>query len=110
MRCPPFTGTWWYGLTTAIGRRKDRLRQTGGYNGKPSIHGQRVTWQQFQEHNESAIVLLDFDAGQQTIIGDGGRGRSLQLISEDYVVWAVAEPCDVLGIRSRQGSERLVRL
>ena len=78
------------------------LTQTGGYNGRPSIHGQRVTWQQFREHNESTIVLLDLDDSQQTIIGDGGRGRSRQLISEDYLVWAVAEPCDVLGISLRK--------
>ena len=74
------------------------LTQTGGYHGRPSIHGQRVTWQQFQERNESTIVLLDLDTGEQTIIGDGGRGGSSPMISEDYVVWTVAEPCDVLGI------------
>ena len=73
------------------------LTQTSGYNGRPSIHGQRVTWQQFQERNESAIVLLDLETGEQTIIGEGGRGGSSPLISEDYVVWAVAEPCDVFG-------------
>ena len=44
------------------------------------------------------MLSLDLDASQQTITGDGGRGRSRQLISEDYVVWAVAEPCDVLRI------------
>ena len=73
------------------------LTQTGGYNGRPSVHGQRVTWQHFQERNESAIVLLDLETGEQTIIGEGGRGGSSPLISEDYVVWAVAEPCDVFG-------------
>ena len=70
------------------------LVETGGYNGRPSIHGQRVTWQQFQEGNESAIVLLDLETGEQRIIGGAGRGGSSPLISEDYVVWAVAEPCD----------------
>ena len=74
------------------------LVATGGYNGRPSIHGQRVTWQQFQERNESTIVLLDLETGEQTIIGDGGRSPSSPMISEDYVVWAVAEPCDVFTI------------
>ena len=94
--CPdnPFD-IYLYNLKTAEERP---LTQTGDYNGRPSIHGQRVTWQQFQERNESTIVLLDLETGEQTIIGDGGRGRSSPLISEDYVVWAVAEPCDVFGI------------
>ena len=74
------------------------LTQTSGYNGRPSIHGQRVAWQQFQEGDESVIVLLDLETGEQKIIGDGGRGGSSPLISEDHVVWAVAEPCDVFGI------------
>ena len=65
---------------------------------RKAIHGQQVTWQQFRERNESTIVLLDIETGEQTIIGDGGRRASSPLISEDYVVWAVTEPCDVLGI------------
>ena len=94
--CPdnPFD-IYWYNLKTGEERP---LTQTSGYNGRPSIHGQRVTWQQFQERNESAIVLMDLETGEQTIIGEGGRGWSSPLISEDYVVWAVAEPCDVFGI------------
>ena len=47
-----------YNLKTAEERP---LAETGGYNGWPSIHGQRVTWQRFQERNESAIVLLDLE-------------------------------------------------
>ena len=84
-----------YNLKTAEERP---LVETGGHNGRPSIHGQRVTWQQFQERDESVILLLDLETGEQTIIGDGGRGRSSPMISEDHVVWAVAEPCDVFGI------------
>ena len=74
------------------------LTQTSGYNGPPSVHGQRVTWEQFREGGGSVIVLLDLETGEQTIIRDGGRGGSNPLISEDYVVWAVAEPCDVFTI------------
>ena len=84
-----------YNLKTAEERPP---AETGGYNGWPSIHGHRVTWQRFQERNESAIVLLNLETGEQTIIGDGGRGGSGPLISEHYVVWAVAEPCDVFTI------------
>ena len=90
--CP--ADVYLYDLKTAEERP---LTQSGGYNGPPSIHGQRVTWQQFRERNESTIVLLDLETGEQSIIGDGGRGRSSPLISEDYLVWAVSGPCDVFG-------------
>ena len=94
--CPdnPFD-IYLYNLKTAEERP---LTQTGGYNGRPSIHGHRVTWQQFQERDESVVVLLDLETGEQTFIGDAGRGGSSPLISEDYVVWAVAEPCDMFTI------------
>ena len=50
-----------YNLKTAEERP---LVETGGHNGRPSIHGQRVTWQQFQERDESVIVLLDLETGE----------------------------------------------
>ena len=84
-----------YKLKTAKERPLAEIR---GHNGRPSIHGQRMTWQQFQEDDESVIVLLDLETGEQTIIGDGGCGGSSPVISKDYVDWAVAEPCDVFGI------------
>lgn len=69
----------------------------------PSIHGQRVTCQQFREDEESVIVRLDLETGGQTINGDDGHGGSSPLISEDHVVWAVAEPCGVFGIPPGKG-------
>ena len=83
-----------YNLETAEERP---LAETGGHNGRPSIHGQRITWQQFQERNESTIVLLDLDTGEQSIIAGGGGIGSRPLISEDYLVWAARETCDVFG-------------
>lgn len=71
------------------------LVETGDHNGPPSIHGERVTWQQFGAPGESAIVLLDLGTGEQTILGTGGRGEARPLISEDHAIWTVKETCDV---------------
>lgn len=89
-----------YNLETAEGKP---LVETGGYNGMPSIHGQLVAWQQFQDGAESAIVLLGLSTGVQRVIGGAGRGESRPLISDGYVVWAVKETCDVSGLPRSKG-------
>ena len=72
------------------------LVETGYYNGPPSIHGQLVVWQQFRGAGQSVIVLLDLSTGMRQIIGTGGRGGSIPFVSDEYVVWAVHETCDVI--------------
>ena len=83
--------------------------ESGGNNGRPSIYGELVTWQQFQEGGESDILLLNLGTGEQEVIGAGGRHESRPLISQDYVIWTVGETCDVGGFleaKSRPGCTR----
>ena len=81
-----------YNLATA---EEKPLVESGGHNGRPSIYGELVTWQQFQEGGESDILLLNLGTGEQEVIGAGGRHESRPLISQDYVIWTVGETCDV---------------
>ena len=73
--------------------------ETGDYNVAPFIHGGLVVWQRFRAEGGSDIVLLDLGAGEQKVIGAGGRRESRPLISENHVIWRVAETCDVGGFR-----------
>ncbi len=83
-----------YNLAT---EEKQPLVETGEHNVNPSIHGGLLVWQRFRGENESDIVLLDLGTGEQKVIGAGGRTESRPLISKDYVIWRVAETCDVGG-------------
>ena len=74
------------------------LVETGDYNWLPSIHGELVVWQRFRDEGESDIVLLDLGTGVQEVIGAGGRSEAGPSISEDHVIWAVRETCDVVGL------------
>ena len=85
-----------YNLAT---KGKKSLVQTGDHNVGPSIYGELVVWQRFREEGESDIVLLDLVTGEQKVIGAGGRRESRPSISEGYVIWRVAETCDVGGFR-----------
>ncbi len=83
-----------YNLAT---EERQPLVETGEHNVTPSIHGGLLVWQRFRGENESDIVLLDLGTGEQKVIGAGGRTESRPLISEEYVIWRVAETCDVGG-------------
>ena len=83
-----------YSYNLATGEERP-LVKTGHHNGPPSIHGPRVVWQQIGDADQSVIAMLDLRTGLQKIIGAGGRGSSIPLVSDEYVVWAVQEPCDV---------------
>ena len=74
------------------------LVETGEHNGTPSINGELVAWQRFLGKGESDIVLLDLGTGEQAVIGAGGGGGARPLISENHVIWAVGETCDVVGL------------
>ena len=107
---PPARGTAKPGSTTKPDNRFDiysynlatdekrPLVETGDYNWLPSIYSELVVWQRFREKGKSDIVLLDLGTGEQAVIGEGGRREARPLISEDHVVWAVKETCDVGGI------------
>ena len=90
-----------YNLATA---EEKPLVETGEHNGPPSIHGGLVVWQRFLGKGESDIVLLDLGAGGQKVIGAGGGSGARPLISEDHVVWAVGETCDVVGLPRSKAS------
>ena len=83
-----------YNLAT---EEKQPLVETGEHNVTPSIHGELLVWQRFRGENESDIVLLDLGTGEQKVIGAGGRRESRPFVSEDHMVWAVGETCDVGG-------------
>ena len=83
-----------YNLAT---EEKRPLVETGEHNVTPSIHGELLAWQRFRGENESDIILLDLDTGEQKVIGAGGRQESRPSISEGYVRWRVSETCDVGG-------------
>ena len=83
-----------YNLDT---EEKQPLVETGEHNVTPSIHGELLVWQRFRGENESDIVLLDLGTGEQKVIGAGGRRESRPFVSEDHMVWAVGETCDVGG-------------
>ena len=87
-----------YSYNLAI-EEKTPLVETGEHNVTPVIHGELVVWQRFRDEQESDIVLLDLGTGQQTIIGAGGRRESRPFVSENHVIWAVGETCDVGGFR-----------
>ena len=74
------------------------LVETGDYNWIPSIHGELMVWQRFRDEGESDIVLLDLGTGEQTVIGAGGRSEASPSVSEDHVIWAIREACDVGGL------------
>ena len=72
------------------------LVETGFLNSSPSIHGQRVVWQQYHENGGSHIMLLDLETGLTRTIAPGGKTSASPRISGSYVVWSVNRPHDVL--------------
>ncbi len=82
-----------YDLST---REEKPLVVPGFLNGAPSIHGQRVVWQQFREHGGSDIQLLNLDTGRMQTVGPGGIHSAPPEISGDYVVWTVRQACDAV--------------
>ena len=76
---------------------EEKLLADTGNNGSPSIHCNPVVRQQYLEAGSSLIVLLDISSGERRDIGAGGRSNTRPLVSENHVVWAVSEVCDVGG-------------
>ena len=70
---------------------------SGFLNTEPSVYGNHVVWNAFQEGGGSTIQLLDIDTGVRSALTESpARGIGRLSISGNYVIWRVGWACDVI--------------